>query len=64
MPLAFHGGQKLMPWKSINLQPGTVRIRFGLPIPTEGLSEEDARDLADKAQSAVTNLYNQLSREV
>lgn len=63
VPLAFHGGHRLMPWKSYDLQPGTFRVRFGAPLSTEGLTENDARDLADKAQKAVVELYKQLGNE-
>jgi 1-acyl-sn-glycerol-3-phosphate acyltransferase len=61
IPIAFHGGQKLMPLKSIALKSGTIRIRVGTPISTKGLTEDNLRELADKAQLAVSVLYEELS---
>jgi len=61
IPVAFHGGQKLMPLKSKCLKPGTIRIRFGTPISTKGLTEDNSRKLADEAQLAVSKLYDELS---
>lgn len=63
VPLAMHGGHLLQPWGTLNLRPGTVRLRFGPPLPVDGLGEEGARDLADRAQAAVAGLYAQLGRE-
>ncbi|WP_019029945.1 lysophospholipid acyltransferase family protein [Colwellia piezophila] len=63
IPIAFHGGQLLMPLQSCALIPGTIRIRFGAPIVSEGLSDKDARMLVDQAQAAVSKLYKALSEE-
>jgi len=63
IPVAFHGGQKLMPLKSMCLKPGTIRIRFGPPILTKGLTEDNSRKLADEAQLAVSKLYEELSHK-
>lgn len=63
VPVAFHGGQLLMPLQSCALIPGTIRIRFGPPILSEGLSDNDARVLVDQAQLAVSKLYKALSEE-
>ena len=62
VPAAFHGGHLRMPWGGVKLTPGPLRVRFGAPIPVDGLVEEDARDLADRAQVAVTALYEALGR--
>lgn len=59
-PVAFCGGQRLMPFKSIRARPGTIHVQFGASIPTTGLQEHDARDLADHAQMAVAALYDGL----
>jgi 1-acyl-sn-glycerol-3-phosphate acyltransferase len=63
IPVVFHGGQNLMPLKSIALKPGTIRVRFGTPISTKGLTEDNSRELADKAQLAVSILYEELSQK-
>jgi 1-acyl-sn-glycerol-3-phosphate acyltransferase len=63
-PVAFCGGQVLMPFRSIRARAGTIRVRFGTPIPTLGLQESDARDLADKAQATLSAMYEDLRRQV
>lgn len=63
VPMAMRGGHLLLPWGTLNLSPGTVRIRFGPPLPVTGLTDDDARELADQAQAAVTGLYEQLAAE-
>lgn len=60
-PVAYHGGHHAMPLGSFRARPGTIRVRFGAPIPTKGLTEEDARDLADHTQSIVAGMYRQFS---
>ena len=64
VPVAFRGGHFAMPLGSIRARPGTIRVRFGAPISTVGLREEDARSLADRAQAAVATLFTELGRDV
>lgn len=61
VPLAFHGGHLLMPWRGLKVRGGTLRVRFGEPIAVDGLREDDARELADRAQAAVAALYRELA---
>lgn len=63
VPVAFYGGHHCLPLGSIRPRPGMISIRFGMPIETTGLREENARDLADRTQSAVAALYADLRRE-
>ncbi|MFN6005048.1 MAG: lysophospholipid acyltransferase family protein, partial [Paracoccaceae bacterium] len=62
IPVAFCGGQRLMPFKSIRARPGTIHVRFGAPIPTSGMQENDLRDLADHAQTVVASMYEGLGQ--
>lgn len=62
VPVAFHGGHRVLPLGSVRARPGTIRVRFGAPVPTAGLTEGDARDLADRMQAAVAGLYADLAR--
>jgi len=62
VPIAFHGGQRLMPWGGLAIKSGTVQVRIGEPIPVAGLQDDDARELADRAQMAVAKLYDGASR--
>ncbi|WP_207493623.1 lysophospholipid acyltransferase family protein [Yoonia litorea] len=57
VPVAFYGGHQVMPFRTIRARPGTVRILFGDPIQTEGLSESDARALADRVKAVMVEMY-------
>ena len=63
VPVAFQGGHGVLPLGSVRVRPGTIRVQFGAPIPTAGLAEAEARDLADRVQAAVAGLYAGLARE-
>lgn len=58
IPVVFHGGHHTLPLGSIRARPGTIRIRIGNPIPTSGLTEDDARALADKLQDTLSEMYS------
>ena len=45
------------------VKPGTIRARFGTPIPTDGLTVDDARALMGRVQREVTALYDALRLE-
>lgn len=62
IPVAFHGGHHTMPLGSIRARPGTIRIRFGHPIPTSGLTEDDARTFADQLQECIADMYADLEK--
>jgi 1-acyl-sn-glycerol-3-phosphate acyltransferase len=62
IPLMIHGGHGTMPLGSIRARPGTIHLRFGAPIPTAGLLEADARDLADHVQAVVAGMYADFAR--
>jgi 1-acyl-sn-glycerol-3-phosphate acyltransferase len=61
VPVAFRGGHAALPLGSIRARPGKIRVRFGCPLSTAGLREEDARDLADRAQAEVARLFAELA---
>jgi 1-acyl-sn-glycerol-3-phosphate acyltransferase len=63
VPVTYYGGHKAMPFPTVRARPGTIRVRFGTPISTEGLTEDDARDLADKVQAIVSETYETLRAE-
>ena len=63
VPIAMHGGHATMPLWSVRAKPGTIRIRLGEPVSTEGLTEDDARDLADRLQARVETMYHALADE-
>jgi len=63
VPVAFHGGHQALPLGSIRARPGKISVRFGAPIPTTGLRDSDARDVADHAQAAVAGIYADLGAQ-
>jgi len=63
VPMAVHGGRAILRPGSVRLRPGTLRYRFGTPIVVRGHTEDDARELADVARHAVTELYDAAAAE-
>ena len=61
VPVAFHGGHHTMPLVSVRARPGTIRIRFGDPIATTGLTEHDARQFADRLRDRLAGMYAELA---
>jgi 1-acyl-sn-glycerol-3-phosphate acyltransferase len=57
IPVVFHGGHKTMPLGSLRACPGTIRIRFGDPMYSTGLTEDDARNFADQIQQCIADMY-------
>ena len=62
VPVVFHGGHQIMPLRSIRARPGTVHVRFGEPISTVGMHEDNARDLADHLQNEASQIYANLKK--
>lgn len=63
IPIAIHGGHRTMPLWSVRARPGTIRIKLGEPISTDGLTVEDARELADQLQARVAQMYDELAEQ-
>ncbi|HQU70551.1 MAG TPA: lysophospholipid acyltransferase family protein [Albidovulum sp.] len=63
IPMVFYGGYRVLPLGSIRARPGTIHARFGAPIPTAGLEDDDARDLADHTQAIVARMYEGLRQQ-
>jgi 1-acyl-sn-glycerol-3-phosphate acyltransferase len=63
IPVAFYGGHSVMPLGSVRATPGRILVRFGAPIPVSGLTEDDARSLADRTQTVVAGMYADLRNE-
>ena len=62
VPLAICGGHRVMRHGSLRARPGLIRLSYLDPIPTTGLTEDDARDLADKVQAIVADEYARLRK--
>jgi 1-acyl-sn-glycerol-3-phosphate acyltransferase len=57
MPVAVYGGHQRLRLGTLRARPGPITVRYGAPIPTEGLTEDDARALADRVRDAVVAMY-------
>ena len=59
-PVAFFGGHHILPAGRLRMKKGTLHMRFGKPVSTKGLGEDDARSLADRLQAEVAAIYADL----
>ena len=53
VPVTVSGSQRITPKHSLRVESGRVKIRYGVPIPTEGLGIEDRQELKDRVRSAI-----------
>jgi 1-acyl-sn-glycerol-3-phosphate acyltransferase len=53
LPVALEGPARIVPRQGIRFRPGRVRVSIGPPIPTDGFSQDDRAELANRAQAAV-----------
>jgi 1-acyl-sn-glycerol-3-phosphate acyltransferase len=56
VPAAICGSREIMPKGGRHIRKGTIHIRFGPPIPTEGLSIRDRDSLMREAWGALRGL--------
>ena len=56
VPVAIQGGRAAMRKGSAFVRPVTVRVRVGVPIPTEGLTLADRDDLIRRVRSEIERL--------
>lgn len=56
IPVGITGARGVMPKGSFRIRPGTIRIRIGEPISTDGLALRDRDDLTARAREAVLGL--------
>ncbi len=62
VPVVFHGGHHRMALGSVRARPGTIRIRIGDAIPTNGLTEDDARSFADRLHGCLSDMYAEAAK--
>lgn len=63
IPVVYCGGHQSMPLGSLRARPGKISVRFGTPISTTGIPEQDARDFAGAAQEIMSHMYEDLRTE-
>ena len=56
VPAAIIGSHEVMNKESLKITPGTITVRFGTPIPVEGLGMDDRNSLTERARAAVREL--------
>lgn len=53
LPITVSGTQRITPKRSLRVESGVVKIRYGKPIPTHGMSVEDRLLLKEEVRSAI-----------
>lgn len=56
VPAAIIGSREVMPKGSLKIHPGTITVRFGAPVPVDGMEMEDRDRLTRAAHGAVAGL--------
>jgi 1-acyl-sn-glycerol-3-phosphate acyltransferase len=64
VPVALAGAPEMFPFGSLRLSPGPLSVTFGEPMSTEGLTEEDAPELAQRVREEVVRLREQRKAEL
>ncbi len=63
VPVGLDGPRRCLPKFSYLLRPGTITVRFGEPIPTEGLGVTAKEELMAKVRAAIAVLRGTRSEE-
>jgi 1-acyl-sn-glycerol-3-phosphate acyltransferase len=58
VPVTVSGSQRITPKHSLRIESGEVKIRYGKPILTTGMSSGDRHTLADEVRAAITIGYD------
>jgi 1-acyl-sn-glycerol-3-phosphate acyltransferase len=58
VPVTVSGSQRVTPKGELRVRPGTVKITYGKPIPTRGLSIEHRKQLAARVREAIAQGYD------
>ncbi len=53
VPATVSGSLRITPRGSLRVEPGTIKIVYGKPIPTEGLEVDDRDALKDRVRQAI-----------
>lgn len=61
VPVAVAGSGRVMPPGGFRIRPGCIRLHFGQPIDTQGLSSRQRLELARQARREVVELRNHLA---
>jgi 1-acyl-sn-glycerol-3-phosphate acyltransferase len=53
LPVSISGSRAITPKGSLRIESGSILVRYGEPIPTEKLSEDDRSELKDAVRRAI-----------
>ncbi len=59
VPAAIIGSRDVMPKGTLKIRPGTITVRFGAPVPVDGMEVEDRDRLTREVHGAVAGLLEQ-----
>jgi 1-acyl-sn-glycerol-3-phosphate acyltransferase len=58
VPIAISGSRRITPKRSLRIDSGLIRVRYGKPIPTEGLGADDSGALKQRVREAIAAGYD------
>jgi 1-acyl-sn-glycerol-3-phosphate acyltransferase len=53
LPISVSGSRRITPKKSLRIESGRIRVHYGQPIPTAGLSRDDREALKEKVREVI-----------
>ena len=53
LPATVSGSRRITPPKSLRVESGPILVRYGKPIPTEGLATDDREQLKQEVRQAI-----------
>lgn len=53
LPISVSGSRRITPKNSLRIERGSILIRYGTPIPTQGLGVDDRQQLKDRVREAI-----------
>jgi len=58
LPATVSGSRRITPRKSLRVESGLIRVRYGKPIPTAGLTSDDRERLKEQVRQAIAAGYD------
>ena len=62
VPVAIVGTYEVLPMKHFHIHPGPIRLVWGQPISTAGMSLRDIEKLSQRVQQAIEGMYYKYSQ--
>jgi len=63
VPIAVSGSWRITPKRSLRIESGRVLVRYGEPIPTQGLDLDDRTELKRRVREAMLGLFDPALQE-